>query len=62
MAILYKMRQAARVASCKNDIRMLHYAFEKYATQHDGLLPPLSATRGNRTGVRAAMRRLNHSS
>jgi len=49
MAILYKMRQAARVASCKNDIRMLHYAFEKYATQHDGLLPPLSATRGNLT-------------
>jgi len=44
---LYKMREASRIASCKNDIRVLHYAFEAYAAQHDGLLPPLSATRGN---------------
>ena len=44
---LYEMRQAARIASCKNDIKMVHYAFEEYAAQHGGLLPPISATRGN---------------
>ena len=43
----YEMRQQARIASCMNDIRMVHNAFDVYAEQSGGLLPPISATRGN---------------
>lgn len=43
----YEMREATRIASCKNDIRMVHNAFDVYAEQRGGLLPPISATRGN---------------
>jgi hypothetical protein len=49
VSFFYIMREASRVASCMNDIKMLHYAFAEYAAQHNGLLPPLSATRGNLT-------------
>lgn len=45
--LLRDARQASRVASCMNDIKMVHFAFEEYAAAHGGLLPPLSATRGN---------------
>jgi len=45
--VFYEMRQHARIASCMNDIRMVHNAFDVYAEQHSGLLPPISATRGN---------------
>lgn len=44
---LYEMRQQFRIASCMNDIKMVHFAFEDYAAQHGGLLPPISITRGN---------------
>lgn len=43
----YQMRQDARIASCMNDIKMLHVPFEKYAEEHDGRLPPISPVRGN---------------
>jgi len=42
-------RLAARAASCPNDVHELFCALRLYAADHDGLVPPLSAVRGNIT-------------
>jgi hypothetical protein len=44
---LREMQQMARRASCGNDVFVLANALREYAADHDGLLPPISAIRGN---------------
>jgi hypothetical protein len=40
-------REASRLASCANDVIFLHWAVHNYATEHDGLFPPIDDVRGN---------------
>jgi len=41
------LNQGARNASCRNDVFVLREYLRKYAANHEGLLPPISPTRGN---------------
>jgi len=45
--MLRRMQGLARCASCQNDVVVLCYALRQYAVDHDGLVPPISRTRGN---------------
>jgi len=44
---LQKQRQMARAASCPNDVFYLVKALAQYASDHDGVVPPISNIRGN---------------
>lgn len=43
----WNMRQAARRASCANDLKTLGMILTTYAGEHDGHFPPISERRGN---------------
>jgi hypothetical protein len=43
----WNMRQAARRASCANDLKQLWLFLSTYAGEHDGSFPPTSEKRGN---------------
>ncbi len=44
---LWDLRQLSRIASCQNDVKVLPERLREYAADHEGLLPPISPTRGN---------------
>lgn len=43
------LNQAARNASCRNDVFVLREYLREYASDHGGLLPPISPSSGNLT-------------
>lgn len=44
---LGELRSRSRAASCPNDVWVLYQAIARYAEDHDGVVPPISETRGN---------------
>lgn len=41
------LREGSRMASCRNDVFMFRESLRAYASHHEGLIPPLSQSRGN---------------